>query len=279
MKQRIISIFPIVAGLAVILTMTLNMINGRFWLADFRVYYSAAKQFITGGQVYLVSFDEGSGYFKYSPAVLYLFLPYTLFTYKVASVIHFLVLGLIYWYSFRVIADLLKKHIYTTPFRNEQLLITLAFLCIAIHFSREMYLGNINIVMLLLCCLAVRDQLDGKEFKGSLFLGLAILTKPYFLILVLPLLLRKRWKSLGSLAAVLAAGFLLPFLYPGPGKAWALYTGWFRTMSAHDKGFDDMNSLDYLTAGICRVSNLTGSMRIAFLDDPYPCAQGKGQRA
>lgn len=246
MKNRIISIFPVFIGLAVLLTLTLNMINGRFWLADFRVYYSAAKQFIAGGQVYLVSFDEGSGFFKYSPAVLYFFLPYTLFSYRLASVLHFLLLGITYWYSLKVIRDLLKKYIYTAPLRNEQLLMVIAFLCIAIHFSREMYLGNINIVMLLLSCLALRDHLRGKHFRGSLFLGLVILTKPYFLILLLPLLLRKQWKSLAGLVVTLLAGLLLPFLYPGPAKALLLYQDWFRTMSVHDKGYDDMNSLDYL---------------------------------
>jgi len=178
--------------------------------------------------------------------MLYFFLPYTLFSYKLASVIHFLVLGITYWYSLKIIQDLLKKYIYITPLRNEQLLMVISFLCIAIHFSREMFLGNINIVMLLLSCLSLRDHLERKHFRGSLFLGLVILTKPYFLILVLPLLLRKQWKSLAGLVVTLFAGLLLPFLYPGPGKAVLLYQDWFHTMSTHDKGYYDMNSLDYL---------------------------------
>ena len=246
MKHRIISMFTMFAGFAVILTLTLNMINGKFWLADFRVYYCAARQFIAGGQVYLVSFNEGSGFFKYSPAILYFFLPCTIFSYKIASVIHFLILGISYWYAFIVIRNLLKKYIYTMPLRKEQLLLPLAFLCIAIHFAREMYLGNINIVMLLFCCLAISDYFDGREYRGSLFLGLAILTKPYFLILLLPLLLRKQWKSLSGLAVVLLAGFLVPFVYPGPGKAMVLFSEWFQAISLHDKGYIDFNSLDYL---------------------------------
>jgi hypothetical protein len=178
MKHRIISMFTLFAGFAVILTLTLNMINGKFWLADFRVYYCAARQFIAGGQVYLVSFNEGSGFFKYSPVILNFFLPCTIFSYKIASVIHFLILGISYWYAFIVIRNLLKKYIYTMPLRKEQLLLPLAFLCIAIHFAREMYLGNINIVMLLFCCLAISDYFDGREYRGSLFLGLAILPDP-----------------------------------------------------------------------------------------------------
>jgi hypothetical protein len=45
---------------------------------------------------------------------------------------------------------------------------------------------------------------------------------------------------------VLLAGFLVPFVYPGPGKAMVLFSEWFQAISLHDKGYIDFNSLDYL---------------------------------
>jgi len=103
MKHRIISMFTMFAGFAVILTLTLNMINGKFWLADSGYIIALPGSLLQGGQVYLVSFNEGSGFFKYSPVILNFFLPCTIFSYKIASVIHFLILGISYWYAFIVI--------------------------------------------------------------------------------------------------------------------------------------------------------------------------------
>ncbi|MEI6456446.1 MAG: hypothetical protein WCO93_09170, partial [bacterium] len=54
-------------------------INGRFWLNDFKVYYMAAKALLTGNQVYDLPFGEPSGYYKYSPFVLFFFFPYCIF--------------------------------------------------------------------------------------------------------------------------------------------------------------------------------------------------------
>ncbi len=238
--------FAIFAGLVTLLTLTLNMINGRFWLADFKVYYSAAQQLLAGGSVYLVSFDDGSGFYKYSPAILYFFLPYTLFSYKIASVIHFFILGFVYFYTFQVIHDLLKKYFDFARVRREQLLISLAFICILLHFSRELYLGNINIVMLLFCCLGIRNFIDGRRYMGGLFLGLVFLSKPFFMILLIPLLLRKNPGALSGIAVVLISGILLPFLYPGPVRAINLYADWFKTIFAHNTDYPGMNSLEYI---------------------------------
>jgi hypothetical protein len=233
-------------GVVTLLTFTLNMINGRFWLADFRVYYGAAQQWMAGGQVYLVSYDSGSGFYKYSPTLLCFFLPYTLFSYKIASIIHFFILGAAFFYTFIVIRDLLKKYLFPGQVKREGLLLILSFIPVLIHFSREMYLGNVNIVMLLLCCLAIRFYLADKFCAGSVLLGIVILTKPFFLILLLPLLLRRKWKAMASLAIVIIAGLLLPFLFAGPAKGIDLYSGWFRIILDHDADYPGLNSVDYL---------------------------------
>jgi hypothetical protein len=59
----------------------IEKINERFWLNDFKVYYSAAQALISGEQVYGVPFGLDTGFYKYSPFVAMLFVPYTFFNY------------------------------------------------------------------------------------------------------------------------------------------------------------------------------------------------------
>ncbi len=245
-KRNIFNGFTIFVAIVCLLTFTLNMINGRFWLADFRVYYSAARSFFSGEQVYQISFVSGSGYYKYSPVILFFFLPICFLSFKIASVVYFFILGVGYWYAFTVIRKLLKKYFFTWDGKYEVLAVSLSFICILIYFTREMHLGNINIFMLLLCCQALWCYLEDKPASGSLFLGLVLLTKPFFLLLLLPLIWRKNWKAIAWLGFVLACGGMIPFLYPGITESLILYSGWFKAILAHDLTFPGMNSLGYI---------------------------------
>ncbi|MFZ4520661.1 MAG: glycosyltransferase family 87 protein [Bacteroidales bacterium] len=244
-KRDIFNWFTLFVIGASLLTLMLNMANGRFLPGDFRVYYSAASSFLSGGPVYNELFYSGSGIYKYSPSTLFFFLPYTLFDFKTASVIHFSLLGAAFWYSFTVIRQLINNYFFVTPVKHEFWLITISFIFILIHFARELYLGNINIILLLLCCLAIRDFLHGKEMQGGILLGIAILTKPYLLILLLPLVLRRKWRALAWLSASVATGLALPFCFPGPQKAISLYSDWANTLLLHGEGFPGKTSLDY----------------------------------
>jgi hypothetical protein len=238
--------FSIFVGIICILNLVLNIVNGRFWLSDFKVYYMAAKTLLSGGQVYLQSFADGSGFYKYSPFTLFFFLPYGLFNYTVASIIHFLILSFSFWYSFIVIRKILMDYFVVGSVKHEGLLLSLALICILLHLVRELYLGNINIILLLLSALVLRSFLSGKQFTGGLLFGIVLLTKPFFLILIIPLILRKQWKALKWLFLTLVIGLVLPFIYPGPGKALILYSDWLKIMLIHDQGFPGMNSLDYI---------------------------------
>ena len=229
-----------------LVTFTLEMINGRFWLGDFKVYYSAAQNFFSGEQVYLLDFYKGSGFYKYSPVVLFFFLPLTILSYKIASIIHFFILGFAFWYSFTLILKILKKYFFRWEIKHEGWLLCLSFICILIYFTREMHLGNINIIMLLLCCQALQCYLDKKFFLGSLFFGLVVLTKPFYLLLLLPLFWRKNWRGLIWFIFVLACGGIIPFLYLGFTDGLTLYSGWFSTILVHSQDFPGMGSIDYL---------------------------------
>jgi hypothetical protein len=249
-KNNIFNGFMIFVAIACLLTFTLNMINGRFDLGDFRVYYSAARNLIFGGPVYMVSFDDGSGFYKYSPTTLFFFMPYIIFNFKVAEIIHFFVLGTIYWYTMICISKLINNYFLTENIKHEVWLLSISFACILIHFSRELFLGNINIILVLLCCFSIRKFLIGKDLQGSILLGIVILAKPYFLFLLLPLVLRKKWKALVWLLVTISCGLIIPFIYPGPQKSISLYSDWIKSILNHQGDFPGMTSISYLCNNI-----------------------------
>ena len=245
-KKDIFNGFTLFIVIVCLLTLTLNMVNKRFWLADFRVYYSAAHQLLSGGQVYNISFDSGSGYYKYSPVMLLVFLPYCIFSYPVASLIHFVILGVAFWYTFILIRDLLKTYLFKDGGTKEYLLLFFSSLSIMLYLSRELYLGNINILLLMLCCLSLRSFLSGKPLPGSLFLSIVFIAKPYYLLLLLPLLIRKKWKALTGITVIIATEIILAFIISGPSQSIRLYTEWFNVMLTHDQDFPTRNSLEYI---------------------------------
>lgn len=244
-KNRYFNGFTLLVALLCLATLALNMINGRFHLGDFMVYYTAAQKLAAGEPVYLVSFYTGSGIYKYSPATLWFFLPYIVFSFKVAAIIHFTLLGTAYWYTFMTLQRIIREHFPFQQLKHETWLISLAFISILIHFVRETYLGNINILLLLLCCLAIRDFLRGKQLQGGILLGIAFLAKPYLLILLLPLVIRRQWRAAGWTMAAVAGGLLLPFLYPGPGRSIVMYRDWISTIRLHSGDFPGMTSMHY----------------------------------
>src|SRR5262245_36938147 len=85
-------------------------INDRFWLNDFKVYYSAAHALINGQQVYGIPFGLDTGFYKYSPFVAMLFVPYTFFSYEAASIIHFVILSTVTILTIIILGRLIGKY-------------------------------------------------------------------------------------------------------------------------------------------------------------------------
>lgn len=264
-KKEIYNGFALLIAVACLITFSLNMFNGRFILADFRVYYSAAANLISDKQVYMISFYSGSGFYKYSPAILFFFMPYLLFNLKVAAIIHFFVLGIAYWYTLNLIRKLIRQYLPMLNVEHELLLISISFVCILIHFSREMYMGNINIVLLMLCCLSIKNILSGKDLQGGILFGIVILTKPYLLILLLPLLLRKKWRAIGSMSITIAFGLLLPFIFFGIQKSIGMYVEWAQSVLTHGEQFPGMTSIDYFIRFLVPLWPVWGTFVIFFI--------------
>jgi len=211
----------------------IEKINGRFWLNDFKVYYSAAQAFLNGEKIYGTPFGLATGFYKYSPFVLLLFTPYCFFTFETASVIHFIVLSASAIGSVIVINNIIGKYIF--PKRNEKeiILMSLSLLCIAVHLTRELHLGNVNIVVLLLVSVALRYILKSNFKASGIFIAFAIIIKPYFCFLFFPLFVFKKWKTIFSVGLSLSIFILTTILIFGFSRSYSMHQEWIQSMLEH----------------------------------------------
>src|SRR5262245_54340870 len=79
--------FLLITSALLVLVIALDLINGRLWLNDFRVYWEASGRFLHGQAPYGEAFGLDTGLYKYSPFTLLLFVPWVLFPYGLSSVL------------------------------------------------------------------------------------------------------------------------------------------------------------------------------------------------
>ncbi len=224
--------FLIIAIVIIATILFIEKLNGRFWLNDFKVFYSAAEALLNYEQVYGKSFGLSTGFYKYSPFSLLLFIPYTLVPYEIASVIHFLLIGFCAVTTIIVLEQIISKYLFTYGKKHYLTLLSI-LLCVMLHLVRELHLGNINMVMLFLLSLSLKFGLEAKPIKSGILLSIVILTKPYFIICVLPFLLHRRYKEISTTVVSGALCVLTSVVLIGFSKSIILYIEWFYAMLEH----------------------------------------------
>jgi hypothetical protein len=219
--------------------------NGKFDTEDFKVFYLAAKALFSGEQVYGISFGLDTGYYKYSPFILIVLSSYTLFTFKIASIIHFFLTVFSAIFSIIILEQLIakylfkvkKQHIYTS---------LLILLSVLLHFVRDLHMGNVNIILLFLMILALKFSLESKEIAAGILIALVILTKPYFIILGIPFLIFKKHKTVFSIAISGISLTLLTATILGFSTSLNLHLDWFKAMLEHSDYLYSPYTVTYL---------------------------------
>ncbi len=225
---------------------TLENINGRFWLNDFKVYYLAAKALLDRETVYGVSFGLSSGLYKYSPFTLFLFLPYIIFPFKIASILHFILITFSGIGSIVIVFKLLKDYIFIGSKIKENLLMTIVFICAINHIIRDLHLGNVNLILLFFTTLAIHFMTKGKDIIAGGLFAVVLITKPYFLILILPLIIYKQRKILLSLAISILIFISIPTLFMGFSKSITLHQEWLGELMAHNTAMESSQTITSL---------------------------------
>jgi len=231
-------------GLVCVAIFIFENINHRFFLHDFQVYYMAAKSFTQEKQVYNIAFGLETGYYKYSPITLLLFVPYTAVSFEVARIFHFILLTICTLSSVILLYQIIQTYFFKINGSSGLLFLMLIF--ILNHLFRELHLGNINIVLVLLVTLAVQFSISGKTLIAGCLLGLVILTKPYFLLLLLPLIAFRKIKILLVLGLSLFIFLIIPAIFIGLKENFLLHQAWIKSMSDHSTYLTSTNTIEYL---------------------------------
>ncbi|MCX6291567.1 MAG: glycosyltransferase family 87 protein [Bacteroidetes bacterium] len=219
-------------------------INHRFWLNDFRVYYGAAQAMISGTPVYGTLFALGSGYFKYSPFTLLLVMPLCMFQYPVACIIEYMVLACSIIALFMVCGQIINQYLFYERLKKPGWILSVVFICSLNHLVRELHLGNINVILLLLLCLSVYFILQGKHVLPGILIAVVVMTKPFFILILLPLVLRKNYKTMLSFSVSIILFLVNPAVVIGFPKNIQLHREWFQTILDHNSSFPSNNTIE-----------------------------------
>ncbi len=228
-KTRFLFLF----GLFVILFFIMQNINSRFWLNDFKVYYSATKAFLHGEQVYGISYGLSSGFFKYSPFSLILYIPLAILPFGVAKIIFFF-LTAFFAASTILISESLFKNYFSNSKLNNGWILFCVFIVIASHLYRELHLGNVNLLLLLFSLVCLSFLRQEKNTSAGLMYALIVLLKPHFLVLLPLLILRKKFKTTITFIVSVFIGFIFPILFVGFNGNFSLHQAWISTMKTHN---------------------------------------------
>lgn len=219
---------PWIAGIAYWILM---IVNHRFDLWDFKVYYSAADAFIHGKPIYGQAFGLGSGFYKYSPFAVLPFIPLAILPYFIAqSLYYFFLLGLMIKaiYSWN---DQMRKP-------NAKLAVGTSFLLTLLffgdHLERELFLGNVNFLLLTLLFWAWKNYKAEKWKWSGFLLAVVILFKPHFVVLIPLLVFLKQWQWLKYALYFCGLLLVIPLLIAAPWAGWGLLGEWLHTMQSHN---------------------------------------------
>ena len=221
--------------------------NNKLWTNDFRVYYDATIDYFNGNNPYIKNYGLDTGYFKYPPFTLYIFKFFTFFSYGTSQLIHLFLLMSSLIISIITLKELAHK-IFGFEFKTSQAwILFVTFLTVAIHLVREFHMGNINLYLLGLLVLGLKNIHTEKPLLTSFFWSLMLILKPIMILAVIPLVFYKKWKIIGLMAIFGLFFFLFPIISTGWSGNILLWGNWVKSVTNHGEYIVSENSLTYLT--------------------------------
>jgi glycosyl transferase family 87 len=194
--------------------MMLEIINDRFWLSDFEVYYKAASRLMDGVTLYRHS-DDGHYIFKYSPASALFFIPFTVFSFDTAKVVYWVFLSLVMVTGYVLLIKNIDPEIFRKDVKKANRIILLLIPITAIHFLRELHLGQVNHLLLFIYILILVSYSNRKKGIAGLLLAASFYIKPFSLIFIPYFIYKKDIKVLLWMAVGMLIFFFLPVVFYG----------------------------------------------------------------
>ena len=215
--------------------------NGKFWTNDFKVYYLATLDFFKGNDPYVHNYGLDTGYFKYPPFTLFLFKPFTLFSYGISQFLHLILLTISLCFSFYFT----RKLISTLQIELKKFYLYLGFVLVVIHLVREFHMGNINLYLLVLFLAGLYHH-NKNILLSAVFWSLMLILKPITFLSVILLVFYKEWKTNLWMTGFGMLFFLFPIITQGWNGNVELWSGWLQSVSSHGEYIVSENSLTYL---------------------------------
>ena len=219
--------------------MLIEIKNDRFWLSDFSVYHEAAGRILQGENLYRGESD-GFYHYKYSPTAALYFAPLGVLPLHLAKVIYWVLLSGAICLGFYLSTRLAIPDIESVKPACQNNIILVSALVMGVNIERELHLGQVNQI-LLVCYLSFFILLKSKkEILASLVWSASVFLKPFGLILLPYLLVRKKFKTFFFSLVFLVLLGILPVLFVGFGSLKGQFSGWVTELTIELSGKQEL---------------------------------------
>lgn len=199
------------------------------WLAasqtpDFHVYWQAGAALRTGGWNAVYQITELAS-FKYHPVFAFVCVPFGLVSESLARVAWAGLNGL-------MLLDVMQR--WRIHWRIDPLAIGVGFLCVGHALFWQYAYGNVVFVMLWLWTVAVTVR---SPWRSAACYAVLIALKPFWLALIVPWLICRRFDLVGRVTVVIAGLSLAPIAF-GVSRFTNAYQRWFATFADPSQGLN-----------------------------------------
>lgn len=202
---------------------TLFFLRIKNEMVDFEVYWKSGKRIYSGQQLYVP--EDGHYTLKYIPSFALFIVPLSFFPLPIAKGIWFflsiLFVFLFFHFSLKILPE---KRL------DKWKIFILSGLCVFKFIARELDLGQTNIIMGVLFLAGFYLARRGDNLLSGTFLALSFCAKPYSIVSLPYLLLKRKISSFLYLTFFIVILFLLPSLVYGFYGNFQLIKGWLHTI-------------------------------------------------
>jgi hypothetical protein len=194
-------------------------------MPDFEVYWRAGVRAAGAEPLYRPS--DADYQFKYFPAFAIIAIPLGLLPLGAAKVLWFAL-------SAAALAALLPLSVALLPCRRKPAWLLIGALCVGLgkYYVEDLVLGQINTLVAFVAACAILAFRRGREAAAGSIVAVAIVLKPYALILAPWVVARFRSRAVAALFIALTAAAALPIAVYGVDGTIELHREWWRTVTA-----------------------------------------------
>lgn len=193
--------------------MLFQMNSGNFNCNDFAVYYRTAARLLEAKTLYRYV-EDGHYIFKYSPTSAVYFIWTTFLSFENAKIVYWLFQTFLVVLGFNLLTKLVAEDwLKDKRYSSINLTTWITSLIVAIHFLRELDLGQVNHLLMVTYISAIYQYSKGNFWTTGLLLAISLYLKPFGLIFIPYFILQKDLKTISITFLFTFLLFWPPFLF------------------------------------------------------------------